>query len=140
VLAKKLRGMAYARAIGETNAAARAYRAQFGARELMLIWPDSSAKVTGDAVARALGLRAAIDETVGWHKTISNVTVPGSPPSRRMSTTTCSTTPPMRACCGHHHDHPHHRRLSLLGQPHLRGRRPDQLPSKAPRARYACRT
>lgn len=77
VLARKLRGMAYARAIGETNAAARAYRAQFGARELMLIWPDSSAKVTGDAIARALALRAAIDETVGWHKTISNVTVAG---------------------------------------------------------------
>jgi phage tail sheath protein FI len=77
VLARKLRGMAYARAIGETNAAARAYRAQFGARELMLIWPDSSAKVAGDAVARALALRAAIDETVGWHKTISNVTVAG---------------------------------------------------------------
>jgi phage tail sheath protein FI len=55
----------------------RAYRAQFGARELMLIWPDSSAKVAGDAVARALALRAAIDETVGWHKTISNVTVAG---------------------------------------------------------------
>jgi phage tail sheath protein FI len=43
----------------------------------MLIWPDSSAKVAGDAVARALALRAAIDETVGWHKTISNVTVAG---------------------------------------------------------------
>lgn len=77
ILAKKLRGMAYARAIGATNAAARDYREEFGARELMLIWPDSSATVTGDAIARALGMRAYLDETVGWHKTISNVTVPG---------------------------------------------------------------
>jgi phage tail sheath protein FI len=43
----------------------------------MLIWPDSSASVTGDAIARAMGLRAWLDETTGWHKTISNVTVPG---------------------------------------------------------------
>jgi phage tail sheath protein FI len=69
--------MAYARAIGATNAEARAYRADFGSRELMLIWPDSSASVTGDAIARAMGLRAWLDETTGWHKTISNVTVPG---------------------------------------------------------------
>lgn len=77
ILAKKLRGFAYARAIGATNAEARAYRANFGSRELMLIWPDSSASVTGDAIARAMGLRAWLDETTGWHKTISNVTVPG---------------------------------------------------------------
>jgi phage tail sheath protein FI len=77
ILAKKLRGFAYARAIGATNAEARAYRADFGSRELMLIWPDSSASVTGDAIARAMGLRAWLDETTGWHKTISNVTVPG---------------------------------------------------------------
>lgn len=77
ILAKKLRGMAYARAIGDTNAAARAYREEFGARELMLIWPNTSAMVAGDAVARALGMRAYIDEAIGWHKTISNITVPG---------------------------------------------------------------
>jgi phage tail sheath protein FI len=77
ILAKKLRGFAYARAIGDTNAEARTYREEFGSRELMLIWPNSSATVTGDAVARALGLRAYLDEAVGWHKTISNITVAG---------------------------------------------------------------
>jgi phage tail sheath protein FI len=43
----------------------------------MLIWPNTSATVVGDAVARALGMRAYIDEAIGWHKTISNITVPG---------------------------------------------------------------
>jgi len=33
--------------------------------------------VTASAVARALGLRAKIDQEVGWHKTLSNVPVNG---------------------------------------------------------------
>jgi phage tail sheath protein FI len=49
-------------------------------RNEMLIWPDFKRSATGDpeglvAVATALGLRAKIDEEVGWHKTLSNVAV-----------------------------------------------------------------
>ena len=77
VAAKKLRAMVYAAAIGDDVAEAILYRANFGDRELMLIWPDTSPTVSGDAVARALGLRAMIDEQQGWHKTISNVTIGG---------------------------------------------------------------
>lgn len=78
-VAEKLRAFAYAAAIGADVAAANAYRDNFGARELMLIWPDTSKSATfpGDIVARALGLRARIDEEQGWHKTISNVTLDG---------------------------------------------------------------
>lgn len=77
IAAKKLRAMVYARAIGADVAAAILYRDNFGDRELMLIWPDTSLTFPGDAVARALGLRAMIDEQQGWHKTISNVTIGG---------------------------------------------------------------
>ena len=77
IAAKKLRGMAYARAIGETQAAAILYRVNFAARELMLIWPNFTGGFVGDAVARALGLRARIDQQIGWHKTISNIQVDG---------------------------------------------------------------
>lgn len=84
VVAKKLRGMAYVSAIGADPAAVVLYRANFSARELMLIWPDflawdtvTSAAVTSYATARAVGLRARIDEEQGWHKTLSNVAVEG---------------------------------------------------------------
>lgn len=76
ITAKKLRGMAYARAIGADIAAVVLYRDNFAARELMLIWPDTN-DWTGDAIARALGLRARIDEEIGWHKTLSNVAMDG---------------------------------------------------------------
>ena len=33
--------------------------------------------IAGYATARALGLRAYIDQTIGWHKTLSNVGVQG---------------------------------------------------------------
>ena len=76
-VAKKLRGMVYAAAIGDTVAEAVTYRATFQDRELMLLWPNWSGDFAGDAVARALGLRAQIDEQQGWHKTLSNVAVGG---------------------------------------------------------------
>ncbi|MFM2480152.1 phage tail sheath protein [Celerinatantimonas sp. YJH-8] len=84
-LAQSLRGFAYASCNGaETISDAIDYRKNFGARELMLLWPDftgwdtaSSAEVTAYATARALGLRAKIDEQTGWHKTLSNVEVNG---------------------------------------------------------------
>ncbi|KQN29697.1 phage tail sheath subtilisin-like domain-containing protein [Sphingomonas sp. Leaf38] len=81
-VAKRLRAMAYASAIGANRDAAIAYRANFTARELMLIYPDFTTPVgvLGEAepsyaVARALGLRALIDQEQGWHKTLSNVPV-----------------------------------------------------------------
>ena len=77
VAAKKLRAMVYARAIGADIAAANLYRDNFGDRELMLIWPDTSEAFAGDIIARAIGLRARIDEEQGWHKTVSNVTLGG---------------------------------------------------------------
>ncbi len=59
-------------------AAAVTYRDTFSARELMLIYPDFKVGATNvSAIARALGLRAQIDQAVGWHKTISNVAVGG---------------------------------------------------------------
>jgi phage tail sheath protein FI len=79
IAAQHLRGFVYAAATGADTAAAILYRAEFSARELMLIWPDFSTGgiFPGDAVARAMGLRARIDEQVGWHKTLSNVAVNG---------------------------------------------------------------
>lgn len=60
------------------------YRQGFSQRELMLIWPDfiswdtvKNQEATAYASARALGLRAKIDEEIGWHKTLSNVGVNG---------------------------------------------------------------
>lgn len=84
-IAEKLRAFAYAYAWGsETIADAIMYRDNFGARELMLIWPDFQAFDVNTestrpaaAVARAMGLRSKIDQTMGWHKTLSNVAVNG---------------------------------------------------------------
>ena len=76
VIANKLRGFAYARPVGTTVATVVTSRAQFSSRNLMLIWPTFS-DWSGSAVARALGLRAKIDQDIGWHKTISNVAVDG---------------------------------------------------------------
>jgi hypothetical protein len=84
VIAQKLRAMAYAAAVGDTVTEAIAYRANFTARELMLLYPDfvafdtaAEANVTSFGSARALGLRARIDTEQGFHKTISNVPVQG---------------------------------------------------------------
>lgn len=84
-IAQKLRAMAYASCWDcATKEEALAYRENFSARELMLIWPDflswdtvASASAEASAVARALGLRAKIDQQTGWHKTLSNVGVNG---------------------------------------------------------------
>lgn len=84
-IAQKLRAFAYANCYDSaTKEDAAMYREGFGARELMLIWPDflsfdTATATTGDAaaVARALGLRARIDQETGWHKTLSNVAVNG---------------------------------------------------------------
>lgn len=84
LIAKKLRAMAYGRADGATITEVIEGRAAFTQRELMLIHPDFLAPVgvlgatgTSYAVARALGLRALIDQEMGWNKTLSNVPVTG---------------------------------------------------------------
>jgi phage tail sheath protein FI len=61
-----------------------AYRDNFGSKRLMPIWPDFTiwdtalnATAAGYATARALGLRAKLDNDIGWHKTLSNEPVNG---------------------------------------------------------------
>ncbi|EOV0648449.1 phage tail sheath protein [Cronobacter turicensis] len=84
-ICQKLRAFGYVSAWGcKTISDVIAYRKNFGQRELMLIWPDfiawnttTSASDTAFATARALGLRARIDQETGWHKTLSNVAVNG---------------------------------------------------------------
>lgn len=85
IVAKRLGAFTYASCHGcATISEALAYRKKFSARELMLIWPDftrfdTTLKTTASAqtVAVALGLRASIDQSTGWHKVISNVPVAG---------------------------------------------------------------
>lgn len=85
IVAKKLRAMVYASCAASASITdATEYREQFADRELMLIYPDfvafnTATESTGMAyaVARALGLRAIIDQQQGWHKSLSNVAVAG---------------------------------------------------------------
>lgn len=82
---QQLRAFGYISAWGcKTLSDAIKYRDNFSQRELMLIWPDflawdttTNASGTAWATARALGLRAKIDQETGWHKTLSNVGVNG---------------------------------------------------------------
>lgn len=84
-IAQKLRAFAYASCFDcDTKEEATAYRDDFGARELLLIWPnflslDTTTSTTSEvfAVAHALGLRAKIDTENGWQKTLSNIPVNG---------------------------------------------------------------
>lgn len=84
-IAKKLNAFAYVSAHEcYTKEQAVAYQKHFGQREVMVIHGDflafdvnSKKSEPTSAVARALGLRAYLDKTVGWHKTISNVVVEG---------------------------------------------------------------
>lgn len=80
IAARKADGMAYA----TTKEEATQYRAKFGKRELMVIWPSFLAwdTVANDvetvpAIGYALGLRAKLDQQIGWHKTLSNIVVNG---------------------------------------------------------------
>lgn len=82
---QSLRAFGYVSAWGcKTISDAIDYRENFSQRELMVIFPDflawdttTNETATAWATARALGLRAKIDQTVGWHKTLSNVGVNG---------------------------------------------------------------
>ena len=83
VIAEKLKAFAYVSANGcKSIAEAKEYRETFAQREMMVLWPnfvcyDTNAgkNVTVPAPAHAVGMRAKIDATQGWHKTISNVPV-----------------------------------------------------------------
>jgi len=82
-IAQQLRGFAYVSAWGsDTKEEATLYRANFGQREIMVIWPnfldwDGAANAEAPAVAYAIGLRAKLDNDIGWHKTLSNIPVNG---------------------------------------------------------------
>lgn len=84
-IAQQVRGFAYVSARGcNTKEEATAYRTAFGAREVMVIYPDflswdttTGSASTAYATARAVGLRAKIDNEIGWHKTLSNMPVNG---------------------------------------------------------------
>ena len=82
-IAQKLRAFAYVAAHGDTISDVLDYRENFSQREIMLIWPDflgldsAGASTTAPATAYAVGLRAKLDEDIGWHKTISNIGVNG---------------------------------------------------------------
>ncbi|MGQ7261194.1 phage tail sheath protein [Vreelandella sp. V005] len=84
-IAQKLRAFVYVSAHGcNTKEEAVMYRENFGARETTVIWPnwqsfdvDAEATRPLSAVAKALGLRARLDNEFGWHKTLSNRPVNG---------------------------------------------------------------
>ncbi|UYL85526.1 tail sheath subtilisin-like domain-containing protein [Acidovorax phage Alfacinha1] len=84
-VAGKLRAMAYVHAHGaEDVSEALEYAEGFGKRETFVIWPNFTQWSTTEnkvvevpAVAHALGLRAGIDQSQGWHKSLSNVPVNG---------------------------------------------------------------
>ena len=84
VIAEKLKAFAYAPASGDSIVDAVADRANYGSKRLMLLWPafvafdtTSGQQEAISASARALGMRAKIDEEIGFHKTLSNVVVNG---------------------------------------------------------------
>lgn len=84
-VAQQLRAFVYASCWGaQTKEDAVNYREEFGQRELMLIWPEfiswdpvTKSNNSISAVAYALGLRAKIDNDIGWHKSLSNMVING---------------------------------------------------------------
>lgn len=90
-IAEALRGFGYVAArkadglaLASTKEEATLYRAKFGKRELMIIWPEflawnveTNEADAMPATAYALGLRAKLDQQIGWHKTLSNIVVNG---------------------------------------------------------------
>lgn len=78
-IAQQLRAFAYVSAHdAATKEDATLYRDNFGQREIMVLWPDFLKSAdTCWSTAAAIGLRAKIDEQIGWHKTLSNLPVNG---------------------------------------------------------------
>lgn len=83
-IAGKLRGFAYADAPIGIAENAITYRNTFGNKRLMILFPawkvfdtNTDQYIHQPASAAALGLRAKLDNDIGWHKTLSNVAVSG---------------------------------------------------------------
>lgn len=83
-IAEKLRAFAYADTPATIAEEAVAHRNFFGNKRLMLMWPGwkvwdvpSAGYLHQPASARALGMRAKLDNDIGWHKVISNIPVNG---------------------------------------------------------------
>ena len=84
-IAGKTRSFAYINIHGANNITeAYEYRKNFASREIMFIWPESeiwdnkkSARTDSFLTATAAGLRAKLDDEIGWHKTISNIPING---------------------------------------------------------------
>ncbi|EGZ47743.1 phage tail sheath subtilisin-like domain-containing protein [Neisseria wadsworthii] len=84
-LAQATRAFVYASAGDNADISQiKAYRQNFGQREVMLIDnefmafdPGASASATAATIARVLGARAKLDAQVGWHKSISNTVING---------------------------------------------------------------
>ncbi len=76
--AQTLRAFTYAQAPTNTKEDATTFRDTYGARELMLVWPDGMSGADSlPTAAYAMAMRAKIDADIGWHKTLSNVAVNG---------------------------------------------------------------
>ena len=84
-LCQNLRAFSYISAYNcQTIEEVMLYRQNFSQRELMIIWPDflnwnsiENRQECAYATARAIGLRAKIDQDIGWHKTLSNIGING---------------------------------------------------------------
>lgn len=77
VIAQRLRAFPYFAPDGDNVSDNIVDRGNYGQREGMLIWPNWDNDFDGDAVARAMGLRARLDEELGWHYSLSNHAVNG---------------------------------------------------------------
>nr|VFK48180.1 MAG: hypothetical protein BECKTC1821E_GA0114239_11053 [Candidatus Kentron sp. TC]VFK50707.1 MAG: hypothetical protein BECKTC1821D_GA0114238_111717 [Candidatus Kentron sp. TC]VFK59833.1 MAG: hypothetical protein BECKTC1821F_GA0114240_10383 [Candidatus Kentron sp. TC] len=83
-IAEKLRGFAYCDAPALTAEEVVTHRGLFGNKRIMQLWPGfrvwdvaSNGYIDQPDSARALGIRAKLDNDVGWHKTISNIPING---------------------------------------------------------------
>jgi len=84
-VANRLRAFAYVDLAAASPSAAITARSAHGAKRTMLLWPKikawstaANAAVDVPASAFALGLRAKLDNDVGWHKSLSNAVITGA--------------------------------------------------------------
>ncbi len=78
ITADNLKGFAYMGVPAGESSEAVTYRNHFGSKRAMLIWPDFKDSAGAMlSTARALGVRAQIDNEIGWHRVLSNYLVKG---------------------------------------------------------------
>nr|VFK12753.1 MAG: hypothetical protein BECKLFY1418C_GA0070996_100171 [Candidatus Kentron sp. LFY] len=84
IKAEHLRAFAYVDSPATTVEEAVVHRNLFGNKRVMIMWPAFKVwdtpladYVYQPASARALGMRAKLDNDIGWHKTISNIVING---------------------------------------------------------------